>query len=275
VLDEVSADDPLLIDLKAAAVELSIVPDSMETVTWLRVLRTQAHRPFWDRSRELVSRLADEQRRGLELRHLPVLIWLEDSQPQVLKESRQELISRLTRWTDAQHHYLKGPTYDGPMDQHPQQFRHWRNELTWPDLAMVHAMSQLMSSPRMVRAWFIHADKDLEDKSTEYGGLIRRDEAGEAYVHAYAPLLRRHDLKYVPPRELVTDGYTALAHHHFHAQSYGNARFAGPGIGDMERIARTQRFNGLVLTFVDKNRINVDLYFRPDVVIDLGTIHRP
>jgi hypothetical protein len=79
----------------------------------------------------------------------------------------------------------------------------------------------------------------------------------------------------VPPKELVTDGYTALAHYHFHAQSYGNAKFAGPGIGDMERIARTQQFNGLVLTFIDKNRLNVDLYFRPDVVIDLGTVVRP
>jgi hypothetical protein len=275
VLHGLRAQDPLLIDLKAASLELAIVPDSMETVTWLQVLRTEPHQAFWNRAGEVVSRLGDEHKRGLELRHLPVVMWVADTQPGVLEESREELISRLTHWTDAQQHYLKGPTYDGPMDQHPQQFRHWRHQLAWADLVLVHAMSRLMASPRVVRAWFVHADRDLEDKSTEYGGLIRRDEAGEAYVHAYAPLLRRHDLKYVPPKELVTDGYTALAHYHFHAQSYGNAKFAGPGIGDMERIARTQQFNGLVLTFIDKNRLNVDLYFRPDVVIDLGTVVRP
>jgi hypothetical protein len=272
MLNAAPAGDPLVADLKAGAAELGVVPDSMETVTWLRVLRSDP--AWWTRAKATVARLSPEQRVGLQLRHLGPLVYLHEIQPDVLGQSRQELISEMTQWVDRQDHFLKGPTYDGPMDGHPQTFRHWRDDLTWGDLATIKAMTGLLQNKRLISAWFTHGVEDRHDKSTEYGGLVRRDEKGEPYVHAYPPLARRHDLKYLPPKELVTDGYKALAHYHFHAQEFSNARFAGPGIGDMQRIARTQRFTGLVLTFIDEERLNVDLYHAPDVVIDLGTIRR-
>jgi hypothetical protein len=273
VLSQVQTDDPLLSDLKAAAMELGVVPDSMETVTWLRIIRADS--AYWAAARTAVEKLGPEQRHGLELRHLPVLVYAGDTMPQSLQTSREELISQITHAIGRQEHFLKGPTYDGPMDEHPQQFRQWREALSWGDLLVTDVMLQLIASDRLARAWFAHADKDRVDTTTEYGGLVRRDSKGEPYVHAYSPMIRRHDLKYIPPKEVVTDGYQALAHYHFHAQEHHNSRFAGPGIGDLERIARTQQFNGLVLTFVDENRLNVDLYFRPEVVIDLGTLRRP
>ena len=192
----------------------------------------------------------------------------------VLTQGREELLSELGAWDASREHYTKGPTYDGPMDEHPQQFQLWSAELPWADLATMKALAQVLGSERVVRAFFAHADQDVVDNTTEYGGLLRLDDKGEPYVHAYTPMIRSHDLKYIPPKELILDGYTALAHYHFHAQEYHNRRFAGPGLGDLDRIARTQRFTGLVLTFIDRDTLNVDLFFAPDVVIDMGVIHR-
>ena len=274
VLRRVELHDPLLVDLKAGAVELGIVPSQMETVAWLQLLRTPEHRVFWSRAAGVVEGLGREQRRGLELRHLATLIYLADREPGVLRQGREELLSELGAWDASREHYTKGPTYDGPMDEHPQRFEHWKEGLAWADLATMKAMASILESERVTRAFFVHADEDNADSSTELGGLLQRDEAGDPYVHAYAPMARSHDLKYIPPKQLVLEGYTAIAHYHFHAQDHKNRRYAGPGLGDIDRIAQTQRFTGLVLTFIDRDTLNVDLFFAPDVVIDMGTIRR-
>jgi hypothetical protein len=87
-------------------------------------------------------------------------------------------------------------------------------------------------------------------------------------------MLRDHDRKYVSPKQLIVDAYTGLAHYHFHAQSLTHRDYAGPGRGDLERIGDRHRLNGLVLTFIDPQTLNVDFYRHGRVVIDLGTIRR-
>lgn len=264
-------DDPMVADLQAGARDLHVMPDSTQTVTWLKALRS-LHPEFWRRSAEVVATLDAPRRRGLELRHLPVLLHLHDTDPSALALTREQLLDTLTRHIAAQKRHLIGPRYDGPMDEHPQELTAWQDQLAWGDLQTMRLVTRWMSDRRMVSDWFAQAAADEQDKSTEYGGLVLIDDQGRAYPQLYRPMMREHDLIYYAPKELVLDGYTALAHYHFHAQSLKNSLYAGPGLGDLDRIADTQRFSALVLTFIDSGRLNVDYYQRGRIVVDLGTI---
>jgi hypothetical protein len=266
-------DDTLLADLQAVAADLGVVPVNLETVTWVRLLRTPEFARFYEQCRHAVSQLGEEQKQNLDPRHLPVLVYLDVNDPSQLKRPRAELLAELRRFLASQQHHLKGPNYDGPMEDHPQELSEYEGSLCWADLAVLHVMTAFMSDRPLVAQWFAEGDADIVDTTTEYGGLVRIDPQGHPAAQLYKPLIRQHNYKYVPPKEIVFDAYTALAHFHFHAQEYANRRFAGPGIGDMDLVRRHQ-FNALVLTFIDKDRLNVDYYQAPDSVIDLGTITR-
>jgi len=268
------AENPMAVDLKAAAEQLHVLPVNLQTIAWLRMLRSAPHRSFWRKARDAVAGLGEAQRRGLAPRHLPVLVHLAERDPAVLEHSRADLTSELRRELDRDKRHLAGPTYEGSMKNHPQRLRAWEDQLVWADLLTIRLMRDWMESRRIVRTWFEQAERDRRDDGTEYGGLIRRDDAGRPYVEPYEPMFRRHDRVYYPPEELVTDAYTALAHYHFHAQRYRNRKYAGPGRGDLDRIAGTQRFHALVLTFIDRDRLNVDCYQPNGAVIDLGTVRR-
>lgn len=266
--------DATIADLRAAAVDLKIVPNNVETTTWLRMIRTEPYAGYWKAAAAAVAAAGPEQQINLQLRHLPILIYYHRTNPALLSRSRDSLLSEISTYISSQEHHVKGPTYDGPMEDYPQEFRAWQSKLAWGDLMTMRMVSQIMKDPRITSEWFAQGDADAKDKSTEYGGLIRLDETGKPLVMIYKPMIRKHDLIYYPPKELVTDAYTALAHFHFHAQEYKNRQYAGPGLGDMDRTAKRQQFNGLVLTFIDQNKINVDYYGYPDVVVDMGIIRR-
>ncbi len=268
------ATGPMVTDLKAGAEQLHVVAHNMEEVLWLQTLRTSSYRGFWSKASAAVAALDEAQRVGLELRHMPVLVHLHARNSELMRESRAELLSRLQARVDAQQHHLKGATYDGGSADHPQRLKDWHRELGWADLATCLVLSEAMQDANVRRAWFKQADADHHDKSTEYGGLIKLDETGAYKAALYKPFLRKHDLIYYATEKMVTDAYTSLAHYHFHAQQIKNSAYASPGRGDRKRIGNTQRFNGLVVTSIDANRLNVDFYRHGDVVIDLGTVNR-
>ncbi len=265
--------DPLLLDLQWAARDLGVIPINLETITWARMLRTEPYRAFAESATKAVAKLGPEQRLGLELRHLPILVFLDYHEAAVLGRSRAELLAEAQQFVAGQQHHLKGPTFDGPMDEHPQELRNWQEKLCWADLATLHVVERVMADRRVVGQWFEQGDADVADESTEYGGLVRVSEKGEPLAQKYSPMMRENNYKYYPPKELAFDAYTALAHYHFHAQEYKNRRYAGPGIGDLDMVKR-QQFGALVLTFIDKDKINVDYYQAPEIVIDMGTISR-
>ncbi len=273
LLESLTGDDPLIQDLRAGWRELHILPTRMETIAWLRMLRSGLVGPLWSDAMNAVQSLSPEQQHNLQLRHIPILVFLARHHPQVLGRSISNLKSQIPKMLEAREHHLKSPAYEGARPS-PQTFAHWQDQLCWADLATTWLMLKRMEDRTLVASWFVQADGDFKDETSEYGGLLRAVEAGRAVAQPYEPMVRRHDLIYIPPKELILDGYTALAHYHFHVQSYDNSRFAGPGSGDLRHIAQTQQLTGLVLTFIDHDRLNVDLYFAPDVVIDLGTLRR-
>ncbi len=274
MLADCQSDEPLLLDLQAAAIELGVTANNIQTITWIQVLRSPTHRNLWRRMAKIVAELDNEKRDGLDLRHLPVLLKLGENNDSLMEQSCEELLATLMRFTKNQRHFYKGPTYDGPMDEYPQQLAYWKDELSWADLLTMNVIVRTLRDREFVGELFKQADSDFADQRTEYGGLLRWNDNGKVIAKMYRPAMRRHDLIYYAPKSLIIDAYTSLAHYHFHAQKRKNQAFAGPGIGDMDRIARLQQFSAIVLTFIDEDHLNIDYYQPENVVVDLCTVRR-
>lgn len=274
LLSRASARTALVADLKAGAIDLGIVPHNAPTLAWLQTLRTSEYATFWAQAKAVVATLNDQQKSGIELRHLPSLVWLKQEGSAVLGMSREQLAQQLLREDADFRHYLKSTEHDGQNADHPQRLRYWIDQLRWADLVMIrHAVD--MTRQATVRAViFAQADADHRDERTEYGGLIFPEAGGQLTIRPYEPMLTKHDRTFIPTTKMMIDGYMAMFHYHFHAQEYSNARYAGPGLGDLENIGERHRMNGLVFIFINENTLNVDYYQHGRVVVDLGTIER-
>lgn len=258
------------VDLKAAARDLHVVPTNKEGMLWLTYLRSPHRADVWSRMAAAVARLNSEQKAGLELRHLPVLLHAPDS---VFAASRGAMLSRVRGRIEGNRHHLHGATFDGGAADHPQQFAVAASTLTWADLVTIDMLWTAVQQTDVTAKLFVQADADHEAKSTEYGGVIDVGADGRYQLSLYRPKLMVHDLKFIPPDEMIEHLYTGLAHYHFHAQRYDNDIYCGPGLGDL-KAADNLNFNFIVLSFVDKDTMNVD-YFQPGrTVVDLGEIKR-
>ncbi|MEM1212372.1 MAG: hypothetical protein AAGI68_08750 [Planctomycetota bacterium] len=158
-----------------------------------------------------------------------------------------------------------------------------RSEEVPADEPMITVIVCLLNEPATQRVLFEQADADRDDASSEYGGVlvvpVRHDAAAAV---PFDPLVRRDDHRYYPPpalfdRLLSSEG---IAYYHFHAQSYDQAEFAGPGMGDL-RVAARLGLTVVVFTFLDRDTLNVDVAFPGRTtntmpkVVDLGSIKRP
>lgn len=149
-----------------------------------------------------------------------------------------------------------------------------RDRLVWGDQAAMLLAREALRSQAFVAHVFDYADRDMVDRTTEFGGIVELDSKGRFELIEYEPRARVADDRYLASSKLFKDGYTALFHFHNHAQKYRNERYAGPHLGDFEYADETG-VNGLVFTFVDEETLNVDFYREGSVVVDLGTITRP
>ena len=269
LIETQSDSSPLVSELKRTAEQMHVLPGNREAVLWMKYLLDAAREPFWTDARRAVASLTPQQRDGLELRHLPVLM---RAGTEVLDRERGALVAQIERRLRAAEHTYKGPTYDAPLSRHPQRFASWRSRLAWADLVTIWLLLELVEDRAMAAQLFRQADADRKDPTTEYGGVIDMVD-GRPVARRYEPVTRVHKWKYVPSQTMIHHLYTAIAHYHFHAQHHHNSDHAGPGRGDL-RMADNLRPNGLVFTFITPNKLNVDYYQSGKVVVDLGTIYR-
>lgn len=270
-LADLDSDDPLLEDLRLGFVELAVIARTREEVLRLQYLRREENRAHWQRCRDLVASLSAEQRQGLRLRHLPVLDRVAAAHPQWLGQSSPALLASLeARFAGKSHFHPDAIMSASTLNTGPQSLREWGPRLTWPDLLTVRLAEEMVFDAAMARQLFPQAQRDREDTSTEYGGLIDLVD-GQARATLYPPIHRSHDQKYYAPAAMIEAGCLAPFHYHFHAQEVRNAEFAGPGGGDIE-YAHTMAVNALVFTSVGEGRLNADFYTEGRTVIDLGTI---
>ncbi|MEM9916356.1 MAG: hypothetical protein AAF911_15480 [Planctomycetota bacterium] len=255
---------PLVEALRASQPVLGEWPVTLEGVRWLMVVHQNPE--AWSGFAAVL--LAD---RGvgssLALRHLATVRqllsrrggWVEAEAANVLAQrlpdaswfSREQPASTSVDWTTGE---------DGGLNR--------------ADRLILQEIIRAMRNRAVVASWFAQADADLADETTEYGGVLTWGTHGKPVARAYPPQEREGDRKFFSSPALVDAMYSGLAHYHFHAQTFGNAEFAGPGRGDLA-FTDAMEANTLTLTFIDRDRLNVDLAFPGGRVLDLGCIHRP
>lgn len=257
-------------DLKAAAVELRTLPKNRDSVLWLMTLRQKENQRIWDQAKNRIDSLTTAQRQGLQIRHLAILA--DPGDPSRLEMDASMLQQQLFKRLAHAHQYLKAPTHDGQNAEYPQTLEYWTARLSWADVLTIHRLIDAISDRSVLQSLFEQAEMDKADDTTEYGGVLDSHRHWQAI--AFKPEIRRHDRKFVPSSAMLQRLYTGLAHYHFHAQEFKNRDYAGPGRGDLESADQLQA-NCLVLTFIDRQTINVDYYQPGGIAIDLGVISKP
>ena len=272
-LAALETDDPMLSDLRRGYVELGVIARTREEVLWLQDLRQEKYAEWWSRCRATVVSLSAEKKQRLRLRHLPVLLHVTEFHPEWLTLSTDALLSGLqARWQGRSHFHPESIMSASTLNTGPQSLQEWGPRLTWADLLCIRLADAMVFDPAMSDFLFPLAQRDREDTSTEYGGLLDYVD-GQPHAILYPPLQRSHDQKYYAPGAMVEAGHRAPFHFHFHAQEMHNAEFAGPGGGDLE-YANAMAINGLVFTTVRQGHLNADFYTEGRVVVDLGTLEQ-
>lgn len=263
------SDNPMVADLQASLRDLHCLPEHREGYLRLAWLRNPERKAYWAKAKAAVAKLNESQKDGLELRHIPIIVQLDD---QTLAMTRQAFIDKISKLMDAQKHYLRSPSLAGPKAELLQRFAQAIDRLVWADMATIDLLYTSVQSSAMIQTLFKQADKDYIDTSTEHGGVIT---VADGVVNAtrFSALYTQGDLKFIPTDEMIQSLYTNLAHYHFHAHREHNRDFAGPSKGDMRMINQLET-HALVFTFIDKDTLNVDYYQPNGAVVDIGVIRR-
>ena len=271
---KVKPDDDLLRGLRTCASELGIVPSTREEILWLQALLATPNVAFWQQAREATAKLPAATRESLEMRELPIAVAALRYRPELLQWSDADLYARVEARRQANGSRIATATLDGYGGDFSETLYSQRGRLRWGDLAAMVLAMDLLDDDAVRRQLFDLADRDLQDRSTEYGGVIVMGGDGKPAVKECLPRVRGNDLRFEAPQSMFDEGYTGIFHFHLHCQSYDNERYAGPHIGDFT-YANSTRANCLVFTFLRRGEMNVDFYRHGPVVVDLGTIRRP
>ena len=270
----VKPDDEMLRDLRKCAADLGIVPSTREEILWLQALLTTSNTVFWQQAREATARLPEATRQTLEIRELPVAVAALRHRPELLQSGNAELYAQVESRREANGSRIATATLDGYGGDFSETLYSQRSRLRWGDLAAMVLAMDLLEDPAVRVKLFDLGDRDLHDRTTEYGGVIVVGSDGKPSVQECVPRQKGNDLRFEAPQSMFDQGYTGIFHFHLHCQSYDNERYAGPHIGDFT-YANSTRANCLVFTFLKKGEMNVDFYRHGPVVVDLGSIRRP
>ena len=269
----VGQDDPMLIDLRTGATELGLVPRNREEILWMRKLRQPQRAEFWSQAVQAVAELPEARRRDLELRAVPIVVAASIHDPWLLDASTETLYERVRDHIRMSRLHIDSQRFRGFPGEYAQNLGEHRGELNWGDLAAMLLAIRAMRTGPLVDHLFDYADRDHDNKSCEYGGVIGLDKQGRFELLEFPPRFRTADNRFDAPQAMMDAGYTSVFHFHNHVQKYRNTRHCGPGIGDLNYADNT-RTNCLVFTFVSRDILNVDFYRHGRVIVDLGEIKR-
>lgn len=267
----IAEDDVMLLDLQAASRDLGVVPQNREEILWLRKLRQPEHAEFWSQAAAATAAMPAERRAEMEIRDLPVIVSASLHDPELLTLSNDELYRRVEAYVRTQSHHAQQSNFDGFASDSQERLSDHRGKYTWGDLVAMLIAIRAMEVPQVVEHLFDYAQRDREDKSTEYGGVITLDAKNRFEVLEFPPVIREHDQMFISSQEMLDAAYVAIFHFHYHVQKPRNDQYAGPGFGDTNYADNT-RANCLVFTSVGEGVMNVDYYRHDRIVVDLGDI---
>jgi hypothetical protein len=274
-----------IVDMRAALRDLRTLPLSGDEMIWLTSLRDQRdprNGAWWQETASTIAKLDARVTTRLQLRHLEPIRWAGVHRPEWLNASREELLKEVRGRLEGRTFHRRTRREHDRIKPQPERLADWEAHLTWADLLSILVIDEGLRPEDLRRALFAQADMDREDKTAEYGGLLRTGagaKPGAAAGFSVAlfpprPGTRQGDDQFVASTDMIAQSNHALAHYHFHVQSPRNAEYAGPSPNDLAYAARFGR-NCLVFTSVSSDAMDVD-YYQPDgVTLDLGEIRRP
>ncbi|RLT00802.1 MAG: hypothetical protein DWI18_01070 [Planctomycetota bacterium] len=270
----VKPDDRLLSNLRSCAGELGIVPTTKEEILWLQALLETKNIAFWAQAKAATMQLPPDVRAKLEIRELPIAVAVSTFKPELLSKTPAELYQLVDARRQAKGSRIVSPSFEGYGGDHTENLYEMRNKLSWGDLASMAIAMEIFDSPILCQQIFDLADRDMADRDTEFGGVIRIKSDGKPSIEEMKPRVQGNDLRYEASQKMFDNAYTGLFHFHLHCQSYDNMQYAGPHLGDFA-YAESTRANCLVFSFVSRKELNVDFYRHGPRVVDLGCITRP
>ena len=264
--------DAMLMDLARVASELGVLPTTREEVLWARELCRPERSEFFAAARDALAKMPAARREAVEIRSLPTAVAAARRRPALLTEDDSALYAEVERRTKDRRRL--SPDFTGFGGGFSENLVEQRERATWSDLAAMVMLLDLVEDRALLRHIFEQADRDREDRSTEYGGVLALDGEGRPDLLEFPPRMKAGDLRFESPQALFDALYTGLFHFHNHAQKYENADYAGPHMGDFA-FADSTRCNGVVFTFVSVDEVDVDFYRHGRFVVDLGVVRRP
>jgi hypothetical protein len=266
--------DAMLTDLARVANELGVLPTTREEILWARKLCEPSRAAFFADAKAALAQMPAARREQLELRAIPVAVACMKRRPSLLATTEPDLFAEIDARTKGRK--KASPDFTGYGDGFTETLYQVRDRLVWSDLAAMALALDVLSEQALRAHLFEVADRDREDRTTEYGGVVAlaAGSGSTAEFLEFEPRAKASDIRYESPQALFDALYTGLYHVHFHAQNYENEKYAGPHIGDFA-FGDSARCNGLVFTFLSADLLGVDFYRHGRVVVDLGAIERP
>ena len=264
--------DAMLADLARVATELGVLPTTREELLWARELCRPERGAFFAEARDALAKMPAARREAVEIRSLPTAVAAAKRRPALLTDDDAALYAEIERRTKDRRRL--SPDFTGFGGGFSENLVEQRERATWSDLAAMALLLDLVEDRALLRHVFEQADRDREDRSTEFGGVIALDAEGRGELLEFPPRMKAGDLRFESPQALFDALYTGLFHFHNHAQKYENADYAGPHMGDFT-FADSTRCNGVVFTFVSVDEVDVDFYRHGRFVVDLGVVRRP
>lgn len=266
-------DDVMLRDIRALSDDLGILPETREELLWLAKLRQTASPAYWKMAGDALRQLPESEKRTFELRGVPVAIAAMKHKPEMLGMTAEQLYGQMQADLSRRGAGKHSANFEGYGEGHTESLAMQRDKLNWIDLAAIRLAVDMVERPAIRAQLFDIADRDYQDRKTEYGGVVRIDDDGEYRMIEIRPRVQGSDSRYEAPQEVFDQGYTAIFHFHLHAQSFENGLYAGPHMGDFA-YANSTRANCLVFSFVKQSQLNADFYRHGPVVVDLGVVNR-
>lgn len=281
----VAGEDPLMQAAQACASDLRCVPVTGEQLQWAASLRDFANvqdgerrRAWWSEATRTVQGLDTSRTGTLHLRNIEAIRWAGRYKPEWLSMSQADLYDALRARLSGRLTIRRTAHGSSNTPNDSETLADNRSRLSWGDLVTVLVIDEAVQSG-LYREWQPQIERDFADKSTEYGGLIESDPAGNVarfnlVLYPPRPTERFGDDRFVASQDMLSAGGWALAQYHFHASKMDNREYAGPGGGDMQNALTLGRAN-VVVTPIGDGRMDVDYYQNTGGVearVDLGVV---
>lgn len=275
--------DALLANMAVCARELHAMPTAGMELAWLTSLRDpgkKANAAWWSEASGVIAKQMQEHSatmgdsRYFSLRHVEAMRWASANRAAWLAMDKAALVGELQGRMKSRRTTIR--KWGASQAPYSELLKDTVRQLRWADVLTILVVDEALRTSGVSVMFGKQAELDRKDSTTEYGGMVIARGSGaearfEAVLFPPRPGQRRGDQNFVASDDMISASDLALAHYHFHTQTWANSDYAGPSVEDLDYTAKSGR-SCVVLTGVSDGVVDVD-YYQPDgIVVDLGEL---